>query len=143
MPRISAPTMKIERTPPMLSTDSVVSFTCAGTNFSASSRATMESGRVSRNTEPHQKCSSRIPEQSGPSARSRRRSQPTARSRFVRAAPDHSAVISASVVGYAMPAASPPRMRATIRTYSFGAHAARQSAGIVSSIPPISSSFRP
>ena len=127
----------------MLSTDSVVSFTCAGTNFSASSRATMESGRVSRNTEPHQKCSSRIPEHSGPSDEIAPPVAAHSAIARVRAAPDQSAVISASVVGYAMPAASPPRMRATIRMYSFGAHAARQSAGIVSSIPPISSSFRP
>ena len=98
---------------------------------------------MSRNTEPHQKCSSRIPEQRGPSAAIAPPVAAHSAIARVRAGPDQSAVISASVVGYAMPAASPPRMRATIRTSSLGAQAARQSAGIVSSIPPISSSFRP
>ena len=101
------------------------------------------SGRVSRNTEPHQKCSSRIPEHSGPSAEIAPPIAAHSAIAFVRDAPAQSAVISARVVGYAMPAASPPKMRATIRTYSFGAQAARQSAGIVSSIPRTRSSLRP
>ena len=40
---------------------------------------------------------------------------------FVRAGPDHSAAISASVVGYAMPAESPPSTRAANSTSSEGA----------------------
>ena len=54
--------------PPRLSTGSVASLTCAGTSFTAITSATTASGSVSRKTEPHQKCSSRIPEHSGPSA---------------------------------------------------------------------------
>ena len=53
------------------------------------------------------------------------------------------AVISASVVGYAMPAESPPMMRAPISTPAVGAHAARQAAGIASAVPAISNSLRP
>ena len=52
-----------------------------------------------------------------------RRSRPTARSPSCGTAPAQSAVISARVVGYAMPAASPPRIRAQISTSSVGAHA--------------------
>jgi hypothetical protein len=62
---------------------------------------------------------------------------------LVRPGPDQSAVISASVVGYAIPAASPPRTRAPNNTSIDGAHAAMQSAGIVTSMPRTSSSFRP
>ena len=68
MPRISEPTRTTTASPPRLSTGSVVSFTCAGTKRSAMTSATTASGSVSRKTEPHQKCSSRIPAQSGPSA---------------------------------------------------------------------------
>ena len=52
--------------------------------------------------------------------RSRPRSPTTARSTSSAAGPDHSAVISARVVGYAMPADSPPPRRATNRTSSLG-----------------------
>ncbi len=62
---------------------------------------------------------------------------------LVRAGPDHSAVISARVVGYAMPAASPPRSRATNRTPSVGAYAASKLAGIANAVPTISMSLRP
>ena len=61
----------------------------------------------------------------------------------VRAGPDHNAVISASVVGYAIPAASPPITRARNRTSMEGAQAARQSAGTVSTMPRTRSSYRP
>ena len=46
-----------------------------------------------------------------------------------------SAVISASVVGYAMPAASPPPTRATKSTVSDGAQAASSDIGIASAVP--------
>src|SRR5262249_864488 len=69
IPRISAPTRKMERTPPRWSTGSVLSFTWPGTSLTAIASAISASGSVSRNTEPHQKCSSRIPDQSGPTAR--------------------------------------------------------------------------
>ncbi len=143
IPRMSAPTRTIDRTPPRLSTGSVVSFTCEGTNLTAITSAIAASGSVSRKTDPHQKWSSRIPAQSGPSALS---APPVAAHRaiaFVRAGPDQSAVISASVVGYAIPAASPPRTRALNRTSIDGDHAARQSAGTVTTMPMTSSFFRP
>ena len=54
---------------------------------------------MSRNTDPHQKCSSRIPEQSGPSAEIAPPIAAHSAIDFVRAGPDQSAVISASVVG--------------------------------------------
>ena len=53
------------------------------------------------------------PETSGPSAAIAPPSADQSAIDFVRPGPDHSAVISASVVGYAMPAASPPPTRAT------------------------------
>ena len=62
----------------------------------------------------------------------------------VRACPDHSAVISASVVGKASPAARPPSTRAQNRTSIDGANAASNDAGIASPVPDqISSSLRP
>ncbi len=60
--------MSAERMPPRLSTGSVASFTWLGTNLSARRSATTASGRVTRNTDPHQKCSSSAPAISGPSA---------------------------------------------------------------------------
>ena len=51
---------------------------------------------------------------------------------FVLPAPDQSAVISASVVGNAIPAATPPSRRARIRTSGEGASAASNEAGIAS-----------
>ena len=63
---------------------------------------------------------------------------------FVRLAPGaHSAVISASVVGYAMPAESPPTNRATTSTSSDGAHAARRQAGIDRLMPNSTIILRP
>ena len=141
--RISAPTSTIESTPPGWSTGSVASFTWPGTSSTAIASAISASGTVRRNTEPHQKCSSRIPAQSGPRAEI---APPVAAQRAidrVRAGPDQSAVISASVVGYAIPAARPPKTRAPKRTPIDGAQAARQSAGMVSAIPSTSRSFRP
>ena len=54
---------------------------------------------MTRNTEPHQKCSSRNPETSGPSAAIAPPSADHSAIDLVRAGPDQSAVISASVVG--------------------------------------------
>ena len=48
---------------------------------------------------------------------------------FVRAGPDHSAVMRASVVGNAIPAARPPPSRATKSSSSDGAYAAKQRHG--------------
>jgi hypothetical protein len=143
MPRISEPTSTIENTPPRWSTGSVVSFTWLGTSFTAITSATTARGAVRRNTDPHQKCSSRIPEQSGPSELIAPPIAAQSAIERVRAGPDQSAVISASVVGYAIPAARPPRTRAPKSTSIDGAQAAMKAAGIDTSMPTISRSFRP
>ena len=99
MAKINPPTMSAESTPPRLSTGSVVSFTWLGTNRTASTSATAARGRVTRNTEPHQKCWRSAPATSGPSAAI---APPRADHKaidFVRAGPDQSAAMSASVVG--------------------------------------------
>jgi hypothetical protein len=62
---------------------------------------------------------------------------------LVRAGPDHSAVMRASVVGNAMPAARPPSTLATNSTTSVGAQAARRLAGIASMVPTTSIILRP
>jgi hypothetical protein len=62
---------------------------------------------------------------------------------FVRAGPDHRAVIRARVVGKAMPAASPPPTRATNRMTSLGAYAASKLKGTASAVPRRSMSLRP
>jgi hypothetical protein len=49
----------------------------------------------------------------------------------------------ASVVGYAMPAATPPNTRAAASTPTLGAHAARRLAGIDSTTPSSSIILRP
>ena len=66
--RMSAPTMTSDRTPPRLSTGSVVSLTWPGTKRYAIRIATTASGSVTRNTDPQSNCSSSAPEISGPSA---------------------------------------------------------------------------
>jgi len=94
-------------------------------------------------TDPHQKCRSNQPASSGPSAVS---APPIADQRAidrVRAGPDHSAVINASVVGNAIPAANPPRRRANIGISIRGANAARRQAGIEIPIPRRSIILRP
>ena len=96
-----------------------------------------------RNTEPQSNSSSSAPESSGPSAEIAPPSPDQSAIDFVRAGPDQSAVISASVVGKAMPAASPPRTRAAKRTSIDGANAASRQAGIASAVPSRSSSLRP
>ena len=129
--------------PPRLSTGSLVSFTWLGTRRIASTSAIAASGSVTRNTEPHQKCCSIAPATSGPSAE---RAPPTADHNAmdrVRAGPDHSAVINASVVGNAMPADTPPTIRARTRNPSDGAYAAAMHAGIDSEIPRTSIILRP
>ncbi len=141
--RTSAATNRTDRTPPRLSTGSVASFTWAGTSRAARNSATTASGNVSRKTEPHQKCSSSKPESSGPSAEIAPPIPDHSAIDFVRGGPDHSAVMSASVVGNAIPAARPPRTRARNRIVSVGANAARRLAGIASAVPTISIILRP
>ena len=106
-------------------------------------RATTASGRVTKNTEPQSKPVSSAPESSGPSAAI---APPRADHRaidFVRAGPDHNAVIRANVVGKAMPAATPPTSRAQNRTSIDGAKAATTHIGMDSPVPSSSISFRP
>ncbi len=97
--RISVPTRTTETMPPRLSTGSVVSFTWLGTNHTAIASAITASGIVTRKTDPQSKCSSRIPLTSGPSAAKPPPIADQSAIDFVRARPDHSAVMSASVVG--------------------------------------------
>ncbi len=92
-------TSMTERMPPRLSTGSVDSLTCAGTNAHAITSATTANGKVTRKTEPHQKLSSSQPATRGPSDAM---APPRADHRaidLVRAGPVHRAVIRANVVG--------------------------------------------
>ena len=99
MARIAAPTRIADRIPPRLSTGSDVSLTWAGTNRIAMTSATTASGRVTRNTDPHTKCSRRKPDTSGPSAAIAPPSADHSAIERVRLGPDHRAAIMARVVG--------------------------------------------
>ena len=98
---------------------------------------------MTRKTEPQSKCSSRAPESSGPSAAIAPPIADQSAIERVRASPAQSAVISASVVGKAIPAATPPSRRATKRTPIEGASPASSEAGIESPIPSSSIILRP
>ena len=87
---------------------------------------------VARKTEPQSKCSSSAPDISGPSAEIAPPMPDHSAIARVRPGPDHSAVISASVVGKARPAATPPSSRAANSTPSDGAKPASRQAGIAS-----------
>ena len=67
--------------------------------MTAIGNATTASGSVTRNTDPHQNFSSSAPTTSGPSAAIAPPIADHSAIDFVRPGPDHSAVISASVVG--------------------------------------------
>src|SRR5271169_6136971 len=95
----SAATDRTDRTPPRLSTGSVVSFTWLGTKASTIARATAARGNVIRKTEPHQKCNKSQPEISGPSEEMAPPMPDHNAIDFVRAGPDQSAVMNARVVG--------------------------------------------
>jgi hypothetical protein len=99
MARISAATSRTDTTPPRLSTGSEVSWTCAGTYLSAIGNATSTSGSVTTKTDPQSKCSSSAPEISGPSEAIAPPMADHNAIALVRPGPDHSAVISARVVG--------------------------------------------
>ena len=62
---------------------------------------------------------------------------------LVRGAPRQRAVIRAKVVGKAIPAATPPRSRARIRTPTEGAQAASREVGTVRIMPRMSIILRP
>src|SRR4051795_4122304 len=141
--RMSAATRTTDSTPPRLSTGSVASLTWAGTTFAASGSATTTRGSVIRKTEPQSNCSSSAPATSGPSDAIAPPSADQSAIDFVRPGPDHSAAISASVVGYAMPADSPPSTRAPKSTTSLGANEASRHAGTESAMPSSNSSLRP
>ena len=106
-------------------------------------RATTASGNVMKKTEPQSNWVSSAPAIRGPSAEIPPPRPDHSAMDFVRSGPDHSAVISASVVGYAMPAAIPPRSRARKRTSMDGARAASRETGIASPVPRRSISLRP
>ena len=135
--RISAPTSTTERMPPRLSTGSVVSLTWRGHEAPAPcTSATTASGSVTRKTEPHQKCSSRAPATSGPSAAI---APPIADHsaidlRPARARPQRGDQRQRRRVGHAGREAAerPGRRRARRRT---GAYAASRQAGIDSAMP--------
>ncbi len=90
---------------------------------------------MTRNTEPHGKTWSSEPDTSGPSTAEPVPSADHRAMALVRAGPDHSTVIRASVVGKVRPAPSPPMTRAAIRTSVEGAMPATREAGIASDIP--------
>src|SRR6516162_5445460 len=143
MARISPVTSTTDKIPPRLSTGAVDSFTWAGTHKTTMIRAITANGTVNTKTEPHQKFSSNTPATSGPRA-ARALPMPDHRAMDrVRAGPDHNAVTSARVVGYAIPADSPPTSRAAIRTPTDGAKAASRQAGTDNTMPPASRSLRP
>jgi hypothetical protein len=115
MARINVPRSRRDRNPPMFSTVSFVSLIWDGTNLMAMIRATMASGNVIRNTEPHELNVRRYPESSGPREAMAAPIPDHRAIDFVRLGPDHNAAINAGVVGNAIPAAKPPMMRPTIR----------------------------
>ena len=129
--------------PPRLSTGSLVSFTWLGTKSDAMTSATTASGSVIRKTDPQSNSVSNAPAASGPSAAIAPPRADHSAIDFVRDGPDQSAVISASVVGYAIPAASPPPTRATNSTSSEGAYAANSDIGIARAVPRTSIILRP
>ena len=143
MARINAPTSKADRIPPRLSTESVVSFTWAGTSRHAMKKATAANGSVTTKTDPHANCSRSRPAINGPSEAIAPPVADQSAMECVRAGPDQRAAIIASVVGYAMPAERPPRSRAPIRTSMLGANAASRQAGTDNATPVRSISFRP
>src|SRR5271166_680976 len=113
-----AATNTTDKTPPSLSTGSVVSLTWLGTKASTIARATAARGNVIKKTEPHQKCNKSQPEIIGPSEEMAPPVPDHSAIDFVRAGPDHSAVMNARVVGKAIPAERPPRRRATTNSAS-------------------------
>ena len=139
----TAPIITADSTPPRWSTGSVPSPTWLGSRRNARTRATRASGTVTRKGEPHQNLSRNSPDTSGPSAAiAPPRADQRAMDR-VRFWPDHSAVMRASVVGNAIPAARPPTTRAPTRNQMSGAHAASMEAGMAIAVPMRSSSLRP
>src|SRR3954452_8352483 len=97
--RISAATSTTDRMPPGLSTGSLASLTCAGTNLAAIGNAITTSGSVIKNTDPHAKLSNSAPATNGPSEAIAPPNADHSAIDFVRPGPDHNAAINANVVG--------------------------------------------
>ena len=92
--------MTIDKIPPRLSTGSVDSLTCAGTNFQTSTKAITAGGTAMRKTDPHQNHSSSAPAMTGPSTAPPLPMPDHRAMALTRALPGpQSAVMSASVVG--------------------------------------------
>ena len=106
--------------------------------------ATTASGIVTRKTEPQSKCSSSAPDDERPERGDRAAERRPERDRLRPAGPDHSAVISASVVGYAMPAREPADDTGDEQHLVRGREAGQErQAGIESAMPRTSISLRP
>ena len=142
--RTKVPMSTTERMPPMLSTDSFPSLMCAGMNFSAMRIAATATGMTTRKTQG-QSATSRIrPDSSGPDTEIAPPMAAHNAIERVRAGPGpHSAAIKERVVGYAMPAAKPPKRRPKIKTLIVGANPLMSAAGIASATPRTAISLRP
>jgi hypothetical protein len=141
--RMSEPTSTSDKMPPMLSTGSVDSFTCAGMNFNAMTSATSATGITTRKTAFHGKRVKIRPEITGPQALIAPPVAAQSAIELVRAGPDHNAAINARQVGNAIPAARPPKIRAAIRISIDGAKPAIRAAGIANMTPVSSNILRP
>ena len=98
---------------------------------------------MTKKTESQSNWVSSAPETSGPSAEIPPPSADQSAIALVRSGPLQSAVISARVVGKAIPAASPPTSRAKKRTSIEGAKPAASEAGIARAVPANSICLRP
>ncbi len=107
------------------------------------SKATNARGKVIKNTEPQSLKLNRYPEIMGPRAAMAAPIPDHRAMALVRFCPDHRAVIRASVVGKAIPAAKPPMIRAKIRISMEGAKPAMMEEGMASRVPRISIIFLP
>src|SRR4051812_43080701 len=141
--RMRAATRTTDRMPPGLSTGSGASLTWAGANMAAIGQATTTRGRGIRKTDPQSKCSSNAPATSGPSDPLAPPSADQAAFDFGGPGPAHRAALSASVVGYAMPAHGPPSPRAPKSATSLGANEASRQSGTESAMPRGSIALRP
>ena len=96
-----------------------------------------------RNTDPQSNFRSSAPASRGPSAADAPPIPDHNAIDLVLPGPDQSAVISARVVGKAMPAAIPPPTRARKSMSAEGANAASSEKGIASAVPSTSIFLRP
>ena len=100
-------------------------------------------GGVRRNTEPHHARPSSRPPSTGPNTANPPPMPDQVAIAFVRDPPRNNALMMDSVVGYNIPAATPPAKRAPISTVAFGAHAATIDVGIDSAAPRMRARLRP